>query len=85
MTPKLIAVTRIESQKVTMNVQAGVPISEQARRTNSNIKLEKQTLIQADFDALLLADFYRQCCDLRRALPDNANFRLPCFVLEIAG
>ena len=71
---KLIAVTRIESQKIT---RERVDLSDEQRsklveRIKKTLELEKVGAIQVDFDAVVSErTFYRQLLeDLRRELPD---------------
>jgi hypothetical protein len=72
---KLIAVTRIESQKIT---RERVDLSDEQRaklveRIKKTLELEKVGAIQVDFDAVVSErPFYRQLLDdLRREMPDG--------------
>lgn len=72
---KLIAVTRIESQKIT---RERVDLSDAQRtklveRIKKTLELEKVSAIQVDFDAVVSErTFYRELLeDLRRELPDG--------------
>ena len=72
---KLLAVTRIESQKIT---RERVALSDQQRlrleeRIKKTLELERVAAIQVDFDAVVSErGFYRQLLlDLRSELPDN--------------
>jgi hypothetical protein len=86
---KLIAVTRIESEKTTRERAA---LSDEQRwklveRILKTLELENVTAIQVDFDAVSSErDFYRKLLqDLRRQLPDNVPLSMTALASFCVG
>ena len=86
---KLIAVTRIESEKTTRERAA---LSDEQRmklveRILKTLELENVTAIQIDFDAVSSErDFYRKLLqDLRRELPDNVPLSMTALASFCVG
>lgn len=86
---KLIAVTRIESQKIT---KERVALSEEQRkklveRILKTLELQNVTAIQIDFDAVSSErEFYRNLLqDLRRTLPDNVPLSMTALASFCVG
>ncbi len=86
---KLIAVTRIESQKIT---KERVALSDEQRnrlveRILKTLELENVTAIQIDFDAVSSErEFYRDLLqDLRRALPDSVPLSMTALASFCVG
>ena len=86
---KLIAVTRIESEKVTH--QRATLSDEQRKRLAERIlktlELDNVTAIQVDFDAVTSErEFYRKLLqDLRRDLPDNVPLSMTALASFCVG
>ena len=86
---KLIAVTRIESQKIT-NQRAALSDEQRknlVERILKTLELENVTAIQIDFDAVTSErTFYRNLLqDLRRALPDNVPLSMTALASFCVG
>jgi len=88
-TAKMIAVTRIESQKVTRE-KAELTDDQRKRlveRIKRTLELERISAIQVDFDAALSErPFYRQLLeDLRRELPDTVPLSMTALASFCVG
>ena len=88
-TAKMIAVTRIESQKVTRE-KAELSDDQRKRlveRIKKTLELERISAIQVDFDAALSErPFYRQLLeDLRRELPDTVPLSMTALASFCVG
>ena len=88
-TAKMIAVTRIESQKVTRE-KAELTDDQRKRlveRIKKTLELERISAIQVDFDAALSErPFYRQLLeDLRRELPDTVPLSMTALASFCVG
>ncbi len=86
---KLIAVTRIESQK-TMREKAELSDEQRAKlveRIKKTLELENVNAIQIDFDAVISErKFYRQLLsDLRNVLPDNVPLSMTALASFCVG
>jgi hypothetical protein len=86
---QLIAVTRIESQKIT---REPVDLSDEQRKTlveriRKTLELENVKAIQVDFDAVTTErTFYRQLLqDLRHELPDNVPLSMTALASFCVG
>jgi len=86
---KLVAVTRVESQKVT---HESVMLSSEQRaklveRIRKTLELENVTAIQVDFDAVTSERaFYTELLkDLRRVLPDNVPLSMTALASFCVG
>ena len=86
---KLIAVTRIESQKITNQRTALSDEQRQklAERILKTLELHNVTAVQIDFDAVTSErEFYRALLeDLRRALPDNVPLSMTALASFCVG
>jgi hypothetical protein len=86
---KLIAVTRIESQKITSQRAAlsNAQRKKLVERILKTLELQNVTAIQVDFDAVTSErDFYRNLLqDLRRALPDNVPLSMTALASFCVG
>jgi len=86
---QLIAVTRIESQKIT-HERADLSADQRSKlveRIRKTLELENVDAIQIDFDAVTSERaFYRQLLDdLRRALPDNVPISMTALASFCVG
>ena len=86
---KLVAVTRVESQKIT---REPVALSDEQRgklveRIQKTLELENVAAIQVDFDAVTSERaFYTELLkDLRRALPDNVPLSMTALASFCVG
>ena len=86
---KLIAVTRIQSQKITHERPALTDTQRQqlVERVKKTLELPNVIAVQIDFDAVISErDFYRQLLfDLRKALPDDVPLSMTALASFCVG